>query len=619
MSANPFSRQNYYKEGGAGASAAPTMQGMVHKKATTNQLLWRSSYMVLDSAAKVLVCFKSEAGSKSGRTSGKIPIGKVVPWAGKPNGFQVTTPLNRVYNIYTDSADLCERWIQAIEGAIAGAGEAAVAEPAPEAPRGTVPTRASILPTGASALVGSDGAAAFVVPMRRSVASAAEAGVAPGAGASADTAALQKEAEELRKEVATLKAQLAVANEAADAAESSESADLPTPLPVSSTGVSVPAAPPSAASAPALRRHRGSILPDGTMVDVSPAEMRVMHSIFELFDESKTGSIKAKDLVRLHNKLGEPLSEEEAVDAIQFISTATSGAVATDDVEASIDFHVFVKWWNFEHRPDEKGSRKGERYAGKFKFIKARVANPELGHIITRGVGDFPSFEYRVQYFTSQVDAATGEEQLNQISPWHDVPLHNPDGSYNFVCEIPKWTRRKMEIATGEGFNPIKQDTKNGKLREYKWGDMMFNYGAMPQTWEDPAHITEPLGTIGDNDPIDVVEIGIKQWPMGAIVQVKVLGVLALIDEGETDWKVICISMQDPLAAVLNDVADVEAHIPGCITAIHDWLRDYKAPTINEYGFDGQCLNRAFAEAAVEETHEFWKQLVAKKGGDAVV
>ena len=613
---NPFTKERYYRDQQlAAAAAAPAMSGMVHKKATTNQLLWRTSYMVLDGPAKVLVCSKSET---SGQTSGKIPVAKVVAWAGKLHGFQVTTPLNRVYNMYVDSADLCERWIAAIEDAIGGgAGGAGSAGSAGDA-GGATSSRASILPTGAAALVGAEDSAAFVAPIRRSVASAAEAGM-PTKSAAADAAVMQKEAEDLRKEVATLKAQLALASEAAEAAEDAAQ-DIPAPLPTSTgTGVSVIAAPPAAAGAKTKRRHRGSILPDGTMVDVSPEEMRVMRSIFELFDESKSGSIKAKDLVRLHTKLGEPLTNEEAVDAIQFISSSTSAAIATDDADASIDFHSFVKWWNYEHRPDDKGLRKGERYAGKFKFMKARVANPELGRIVTRGVGDFPSLEYRVQYFHSDVDAVTGEETLSQISPWHDIPLHNPDGSYNFVCEIPKWTRRKMEIATGEGFNPIKQDTKNGKLREYKWGDMMFNYGAMPQTWEDPKHITEGLGTIGDNDPIDVVEIGIKQWAMGAIVQVKILGVLAMIDEGETDWKLVCISTQDPLAAVLNDVADVEAHIPGCITAIHDWLRDYKSPTINEYGFDGQCLNRAFAEAAVEETHEFWKTLVATKGGDAVV
>ena len=43
------------------------------------------------------------------------------------------------------------------------------------------------------------------------------------------------------------------------------------------------------------------------------------------------------------------------------------------------------------------------------------------------------------------------------------------------VCEIPRYTRAKFECATGEPFNPIKQDTQHGKLRFYKHGDIMFN------------------------------------------------------------------------------------------------------------------------------------------------
>ena len=39
---------------------------------------------------------------------------------------------------------------------------------------------------------------------------------------------------------------------------------------------------------------------------------------------------------------------------------------------------------------------------------------------------------------------------------------------------MQKWTRRKFEIATGEMYNPIKQDVKHGKLRNYKHGDMML-------------------------------------------------------------------------------------------------------------------------------------------------
>jgi hypothetical protein len=49
-------------------------------------------------------------------------------------------------------------------------------------------------------------------------------------------------------------------------------------------------------------------------------------------------------------------------------------------------------------------------------------------------------------------------------------------------------------------------------------------------------------------------------------MQVKVLGVLAMVDDGELDWKVISIRAQDALAPVLNDISDVEKHCPGVVS-----------------------------------------------------
>ena len=89
-----------------------------------------------------------------------------------------------------------------------------------------------------------------------------------------------------------------------------------------------------------------------------------------------------------------------------------------------------------------------------------------------------------------------------KISTWHDVPLFSNSGNLNFICEIPKWTRKKFEINKEKKFNPIQQDVKNGKLREFMYGDIMFNYGAFPQTWEDPDHNTPETGKKGDNDPL---------------------------------------------------------------------------------------------------------------------
>ncbi len=39
-------------------------------------------------------------------------------------------------------------------------------------------------------------------------------------------------------------------------------------------------------------------------------------------------------------------------------------------------------------------------------------------------------------------------------------------------------------------------------------------------------------------------------------------GVYAMIDDGELDWKVIAISAEDPKAALVNDVEDVERWVP---------------------------------------------------------
>lgn len=47
-------------------------------------------------------------------------------------------------------------------------------------------------------------------------------------------------------------------------------------------------------------------------------------------------------------------------------------------------------------------------------------------------------------------------------------------------------------------------------------------------------------------------------------MKIKPLGCLAMIDEGELDWKVIAISLDDPRASLVNDVDDVEKHFPVC-------------------------------------------------------
>jgi inorganic pyrophosphatase len=57
---------------------------------------------------------------------------------------------------------------------------------------------------------------------------------------------------------------------------------------------------------------------------------------------------------------------------------------------------------------------------------------------------------------------------------------------------------------------------------------------------------------------VDVVEIGVAAGKRGGVYKVKPVGVYAMIDDGELDWKVIAIAADDPKAASINDVEDVE-------------------------------------------------------------
>ena len=148
------------------------------------------------------------------------------------------------------------------------------------------------------------------------------------------------------------------------------------------------------------------------------------------------------------------------------------------------------------------------------------------------------------------------------------------------VVEVPRWTNAKMEITLKEKFNPIKQDVKKGKMRFvancFPHKGYIWNYGAIPQTYEDPSHTDPHTNCKGDSDPVDVCEIGTKVHKRGAVIKVKVLGCFAMIDEGETDWKILAIDTEDELAPKLNDIEDVETHLPGLLAATHEWFKIYK-------------------------------------------
>ena len=87
-----------------------------------------------------------------------------------------------------------------------------------------------------------------------------------------------------------------------------------------------------------------------------------------------------------------------------------------------------------------------------------------------------------------------------------------------------------------------------------------------------------------------------------------------MIDEGETDWKLLAIDVNDPLAEKLNDVADIEKEMPGFIAATVEWFKIYKMPDgkpANEFAFNAEPKDKAFALNIVKELNQQWQKMMA--------
>ena len=203
---------------------------------------------------------------------------------------------------------------------------------------------------------------------------------------------------------------------------------------------------------------------------------------------------------------------------------------------------------------------------------------------------------------------------------WHDVPIR-PDGEsetsaiVNMVTEIPMYMTAKMEVDKSANGNAIRQDTnKDGSPRYYTYGTPFFNYGLVPQTWEDPEMKSQGYG--GDNDPVDIIELGSTSLQMGSITPCRIIGSLELIDEGETDHKLLCIATTDLNSSKIQNMEDLERVKPGYLDLLRDWLKRYKTS-------DGKPENKLASETprtvlkaleVVAEVHNRWKNLCGLDG-----
>lgn len=137
----------------------------------------------------------------------------------------------------------------------------------------------------------------------------------------------------------------------------------------------------------------------------------------------------------------------------------------------------------------------------------------------------------------------------------HDVtPGKKAPEEINVIVEINKGSKNKYELDKETGLIMLDRVM-------YTSQDYPFDYGFVPQThWHD-------------GDPLDVVLLTTHPLVPGLLLTARPVGVLDMIDDGESDAKIIAVPVKDPRWKEINDLSDVNPHT---IEEIKHFFETYK-------------------------------------------
>lgn len=128
------------------------------------------------------------------------------------------------------------------------------------------------------------------------------------------------------------------------------------------------------------------------------------------------------------------------------------------------------------------------------------------------------------------------------MNPWHDFEKERvtPE-KFVSVIEIPKKGKKKYEL-----------DKKTGLIRLDR---ILFTSTHYPQNY---GFI--PLTLSEDGDPLDVLVLCQEELDILTTVECYPIGVLKMIDDNETDEKIIAIPYTDPSLNMYKDISELPKH-----------------------------------------------------------
>lgn len=161
------------------------------------------------------------------------------------------------------------------------------------------------------------------------------------------------------------------------------------------------------------------------------------------------------------------------------------------------------------------------------------------------------------------------EHTVNSTTSYfHDIPAFTTDSLVNVVIEIPAGTNQKWEQNKETGRIEWERVTPDS-LRIVDYLAYPANYGFVPQTL-----VSETTG--GDGDPVDVFVLG-PAIARETIISVRIVGIIHMLDDKESDSKLLAIDAKNPVFNVNSYVMLVKEY-PGVVDIIKLWLIHYKGP-----------------------------------------
>jgi inorganic pyrophosphatase len=123
-----------------------------------------------------------------------------------------------------------------------------------------------------------------------------------------------------------------------------------------------------------------------------------------------------------------------------------------------------------------------------------------------------------------------------------EIPIgeKSPD-SFNVVVEIPKGSANKYEY------------------------DPTLNIFVLDRPLYSPMHYPGDYGFVpstiaADGDPLDVLVLVESPSFTGCVIEVRTVGMLAMMDQGIEDLKLLCVPERDPRQETVKNFSDVHPH-----------------------------------------------------------